>query len=65
MLFVLLVISLIIGSTSATLTDQQRYLQLKASITSLQSNPTSGNLAKVDLIIKSTDYLKLQALYGP
>jgi hypothetical protein len=46
------------------MTDSQMYTALYNSLTALEANPTPTNLAKIDIILKSTNFLRLQTVYG-
>jgi hypothetical protein len=59
LLLLVLVAALVNG-----LTDQEMYTQLTTSLTTLEANPTPSNLAKIRLILQSTEYLKWQTQYG-
>lgn len=69
MLLILLLVSAIVLAEGTkpqrrTLSDADRYAALTTSLTALEANPTPGNLAKIQLILKSTDYLTLQSQFG-
>jgi hypothetical protein len=62
-LIMLLLLGLLL-TLSFSLTEQEMYTHLTASLTALEANPTPSNLAKIRMIIESTDYTRLHALYA-
>ena len=56
---------LFLVAVATHLTDSERYTALTTSLAALEANPTQGNLAKIQLILKSTDYMTLQAAHAP
>jgi len=61
---VLCVLSLFACAYAATLTGQQKYDAILASLTALEAHGTSTDQVKISLIVQTTNFASLQALYG-
>jgi hypothetical protein len=48
----------------AALTERETYDSLLASLTALEARGTPSDLVKISLIMRSTNFLTLQARYG-